>query len=58
MMENVKHMDKNELVEIMDKMELELGTDELLLALVKALDSDTLQDTMEYINRMYDLNLF
>ena len=57
-MENVKHLDKNELVEILDKMELELGTDELLLALVKALDSDTLQDTMKYIDRVYELNLF
>lgn len=57
-MENVKHLDKNELVEILDKMQLELGTDELLLALVKALDSDTLQDTMKYIDRVYELNLF
>ena len=57
-MENIKHLDKNELVEILDKMELELGTDELLLALVKVLDSDTLQDTMKYIDRVYELNLF
>lgn len=57
-MKNVKHMDKNELMGIVDKMDNDLGTDEVLLALVKALDSDTLQDTLEYINRMYDLDLF
>ena len=57
-MENIKHLDKNELVEILDKMQLELGTDELLLALVKVLDSDTLQDTMKYIDRVYELDLF
>lgn len=51
-------MDKNELMGIVDKMDNDLGTDEVLLALVKALDSDTLQDTLEYINRMYDLDLF
>ena len=58
MMENVKHMDKNELMGIVETMEDELGTDEVLLALVKALDSDTLQDTLEYIDRMYSLDLF
>lgn len=52
-----KQMDKNELMDTLDKMQEALGTDELLLAIVKALTSKDLQETMEYINRCYDLDI-
>lgn len=52
-----KQMDKNELLNIVDDMQEALGTDELLLAIVKAMTSKDLQETLEYINRYYDLNI-
>jgi hypothetical protein len=52
-----KQMDKNELMDILDKMQEAMGTDELLLAIVKAMSSKDLQETMEYINRCYDLDI-
>lgn len=52
-----KQMDKNELMDILDKMQEALGTDELLMAIVKAMTSKDLQETMEYINRCYDLDI-
>lgn len=52
-----KQMDKNELMDILDKMQEALGTDELLMAIVKAMSSKDLQETMEYINRCYDLDI-
>jgi len=52
-----KQMDKNELMDTLDKMQEALGTDELLLAIVKAMTSKDLQETMEYINRCYDLDI-
>ena len=48
--------DKNELVDIADQIQQDLGTDELLLALIKAMSSDELQSNLEYISRMYDLD--
>lgn len=52
-----KQMDKNELLNIVDDMQEALGSDELLLAIVKAMTSKDLQETMEYINRCYDLDI-
>jgi len=52
-----KQMDKNELMDILDKMQEAMGTDELLMAIVKAMTSKDLQETMEYINRCYDLDI-
>ena len=52
-----KQMDKNELMDTLDKMQEALGTDGLLLAIVKAMTSKDLQETMEYINRCYDLDI-
>lgn len=52
-----KQMDKNELLNIVDDMQEALGTDELLMAIVKAMTSKDLQETMEYINRCYDLDI-
>lgn len=53
----MKNMDKNELMDILDKMQEAMGTDELLMAIVKAMTSKDLQETMEYINRCYDLDI-
>lgn len=52
-----KQMDKNELLNIVDDMQEAVGSDELLLAIVKAMTSKDLQETMEYINRCYDLDI-
>lgn len=48
----------NELFEIAEKMEQFIGTEELLLALLKQMNIDELQGALEYIDRMYDTNLF
>lgn len=50
------YKDKNELMEIADQVKDELGTEELLLALIKAMSSNELQDNLAYISRMYDLD--
>lgn len=52
-----KQMDKNELMDILDNMQEALGSDELLMAIVKVTTSKDLQETMEYINRCYDLDI-
>lgn len=52
-----KHMDKNELMGILEDMKDVMGSEELLLAVVSAMTSDDLQSTMEYINRCYDLDI-
>ena len=52
-----KQMDKNELVDIVDDMQGIMRSDELLLAIVKAMTSKDLQETLEYINRCYDLDI-
>lgn len=49
-------MDKNELMELADDMQTEMGTDEFLLAIIKQMSSDELQDALSYINRCYDLD--
>jgi len=52
-----KQMYKNELVNILVGMQGIMGSNELLLAIVKAMTSKDLQETMEYINRCYDLDI-
>lgn len=52
-----KQMEKSEMMDILDKMQEAMGTDELLMAIVKAMTSKDLQETMEYINRCYDLDI-
>ena len=49
---------KDELIEKMDELKEALGSDELLLSLALALTSDELQENLEYIDRMYDTNIF
>jgi len=51
-------MDKNKLYEIVENMTEMLGADNLLNALCMSLDSDTLEDHLRYINRMYETNCF
>lgn len=52
-----KQMDKNELLNIVDVMQDTMGSDELLFEIAKAMTSKDLQETLEYINRCYDLNI-
>lgn len=52
-----KQMEKDELMTILDNMKEMMGSDELLLAIVKAMTSEDLQGTMDYINRCYDLDI-
>ena len=52
-----KQMDKNELVNILDDMQEIMGSDELLFEIARAMTSKDLQETLEYINRCYDLNI-
>ena len=49
-------MDKTKLYEALDLMSLYLDTEELLTALVMALDVETLEDMLAFIVRMYDLS--
>lgn len=51
-------MDKNKLYEIADKLEEEIGTDELLLALLKALDGNDLEYALEAIDGDRGTGLF
>ena len=51
-------MDKAILYEIIEKMKESLGTEHLLDALCNSLDSDTLEDHLRYIDRMYETNCF
>ena len=52
-----KQMDKNELLNIVDDVQDTMGSDELLLEIAKAMTSKDLQETLEYINRCYNLNI-
>ena len=52
-----KQMDKNELLYILDDMQDTMVSDELLFEIAKAMTSKDLQETLEFINRCYDLNI-
>lgn len=49
---------KGELYDKMDELKELLGADKLLLELAKAMSSDELFEYLEYIDRMYDTDLF
>ena len=51
-------MDKTQLFEIVEIMKLQMSSDQLLDALCMSLDSDTLEDHLRYIDRMYETNCF
>lgn len=49
---------KDDLIEKMELMAEAIGSNELLLSLALALSSDELQENLEYIDRMFDTNVF
>ena len=49
------YCDTATLWEVFEEVENLLGTDELLLALAKAMGTDELHDNLKYIARVYDL---
>ena len=49
---------KDELIEKMEELKDVIGSDDLLLSLALALSSDELQENLEYIDRMFDTNVF
>ena len=51
-------MDKNKLLDIVDKMKDIMGADELLEAICRAMSSDALEDNLRYIDRMHETNVF
>ena len=51
-------MDKIDLFTIANEMKEVLGTEQFLNALFLSLDSDTLEDHLRYIDRMYETNCF
>lgn len=53
-----KALNTNDLMDILDDMKNELGTDYLLEELVKALSSYDLQDNLEYIANNNDIDVF
>lgn len=47
-----------ELFEIVEQLENMIGTDELLLSLLKQMNIDELREALEFIDRTHDTNLF
>ena len=52
------NLNMNDLFEIAEKMEEMIGTEDLLLSLLKQMNIDELRESLEYIDRMHDTNLF
>ena len=48
----------NELFEIADEMEQIIGTEEMLFSLLKQMNIDDLRESLEFLDRMHDTNLF
>ena len=53
-----KRLNRSELMETLDLLKEQIGTDELLDNLALALSTDELQDCLEYIDRMHDTSIF
>lgn len=51
-------MDKSQLYDIVEIMKLQMSSDQLLDALCRSLDSDTLEEHLRYINRNYETDCF
>lgn len=51
-------MDKAQLFDVVEIMKLSMSSDQLLDELMHSLDSDTLEDHLRYIDRMYETNCF
>lgn len=54
----MKRLDKNELMEKMDEMVELMGVNAVLEELARAMNSDELQENLEYIDRMNETDLF
>ena len=54
----MRRLDKNELLEKMDKMIELMGAETVLEDLALAMSSDELQENLEYIDRMRETELF
>ena len=51
-------MDKSVLYDKLDEMKSLMGADQLLGAIARALSQDELEDTLRYINRCYETDVF
>ena len=56
--EVLKMEELNELFEIADKMEQLIGTEDMILSLLKQMNIDDLRETLKFLDRMHDTNLF
>ena len=56
--EVLKMKEVNELFEIADEMEQLIGTEEMLISLLKQMNVDDLREALEFLDRMHDTNLF
>ena len=52
------NLSRSELLDKLEELKEIIGTEDLLLNLALALSSDELQENLEYIDRMYDTNVF
>jgi|TARA_R110000764_G_scaffold78430_1_gene156431 hypothetical protein len=50
------YVNSNDLWDIYDEIERDLGSEELALALAKGMGNDALEDLLRYIDRMYYAN--
>ena len=51
-------MERNELFEIIERMKDYMSSEQILDALCKSLDSDTLEEHLRYIDKTYEMYLF
>ena len=56
--EVLKMAEVNELFEIADEMEQLIGTEEMLLSLLKQMTEKELKEALEFLDRAHDTNLF
>ena len=56
--EVLKMKEVNELFEIADEMEQLIGTEEMLLSLLKQMTEKELKEALEFLDRIHDTNLF
>ena len=52
------NLSRSELLDKLEELKEIIGAEELLLSLALALSSDELQENLEYIDRMFDTNIF
>ena len=56
--EVLKMKEMNELFEIADEMEQLIGTEEMLLSLLKQMTETELREALKFLDRIHDTNLF